>query len=423
MSEWIVSNWNKRQQQRQEQQGVEEGEEGNRSSHVHNNAPRPSTHHVLVPPKSNYEVAELTWENGQLAMHGLGGLLPTTPTKPTGGRSGDTLESIVHQATYHKQNPSVVPQHDPTPADISSTGASCVGKWTEISACARTAPILVGKQMRSKSEQYGKNFSSSIIQEEPTDRSACASPSATFCKDNDATMATWASFESPPSLTTKTTDEDSACQDRSENLDEERETKCETVRSLSTRRSRAAANHNQSERRRRDRINQKMKALQRLVPNSSKTDKASMLDEVIEYLKQLQAQVHMMSSARNMPQMMMPLAMQQHIQMSLLARMGMGVGLGGLIHPPPVASVAPTFVPPPFMMPPMIPTRAQAPPTPDATVSNNSVPFPDPYCTFLAQQSMNMDLYNKMAALYRQQVNQTTQPTSSPLPSSHVQGG
>ncbi|KAK9060905.1 hypothetical protein SSX86_018085 [Deinandra increscens subsp. villosa] len=43
--------------------------------------------------------------------------------------------------------------------------------------------------------------------------------------------------------------------------------------------------------RRRSRINEKLKALQTLVPNSNKTDKASMLDEAIEYLKQLQLKV------------------------------------------------------------------------------------------------------------------------------------
>ncbi|MFS7992288.1 putative transcription factor bHLH family [Helianthus anomalus] len=34
-----------------------------------------------------------------------------------------------------------------------------------------------------------------------------------------------------------------------------------------------------------------LKALQTLVPNSNKIDKASMLDETIEYLKQLQLKV------------------------------------------------------------------------------------------------------------------------------------
>ncbi|KAG0448904.1 hypothetical protein HPP92_027590 [Vanilla planifolia] len=44
----------------------------------------------------------------------------------------------------------------------------------------------------------------------------------------------------------------------------------------------------------RDRINEKMKALQDLIPHCTKSDKASMLDETIEYLKSLQQQVQMM---------------------------------------------------------------------------------------------------------------------------------
>ncbi|XP_056163842.1 transcription factor SPATULA-like [Syzygium oleosum] len=63
----------------------------------------------------------------------------------------------------------------------------------------------------------------------------------------------------------------------------------------SSKRSRTAEVHNLSEKRRRSRINEKMKALQSLIPNSNKTDKASMLDEAIEYLKQLQLQVQMLS--------------------------------------------------------------------------------------------------------------------------------
>lgn len=129
-----------------------------------------------------------------------------------------------------------------------------------------------------------------------------------------------------------------------------------------------------------------------------------MLDEVIEYLKQLQAQIQMMSSAINMPQMMMPLGMQQHLQMSLLARMGMGVGLSmgagmldianmarsmpqtlpPLIHPPSLAAPPPTFVSPPFVVPPLIPTHAPAPAKLDPD-NNASLPLPDPYCAFLTQ--------------------------------------
>ncbi|RZB42561.1 transcription factor PIF1-like [Glycine soja] len=61
--------------------------------------------------------------------------------------------------------------------------------------------------------------------------------------------------------------------------------------STSTKISHAAEVHNLSERRRRDRINEKMKALQELIPPCSKSGKALMLDEPIEYLKSLQLQV------------------------------------------------------------------------------------------------------------------------------------
>ncbi|GFS35539.1 basic helix-loop-helix (bHLH) DNA-binding superfamily protein [Actinidia rufa] len=56
--------------------------------------------------------------------------------------------------------------------------------------------------------------------------------------------------------------------------------------------------------------------------------KVSMLDEVIEHLKQLQAQVVMMSRTMNMSYMMLPMALQQHLQLSLMTSMGMGMRMG-----------------------------------------------------------------------------------------------
>lgn len=56
-------------------------------------------------------------------------------------------------------------------------------------------------------------------------------------------------------------------------------------------RSRPAQVHNLSEKRRRGRINEKMRELQELIPHCNKLDKASMLDEAIEYLKSLQLQL------------------------------------------------------------------------------------------------------------------------------------
>ncbi|GLJ22567.1 hypothetical protein SUGI_0424790 [Cryptomeria japonica] len=52
--------------------------------------------------------------------------------------------------------------------------------------------------------------------------------------------------------------------------------------------------------RRRNRIDEKFKVLQLLIPNSHKIDKACIIEEAIEYVKQLQLQVQMLSSPNKM---------------------------------------------------------------------------------------------------------------------------
>lgn len=172
---------------------------------------------------SNYEVAaDLTWGNGQLSMHGLGGIIPTTPTKPTWGRSNDTLESIVHQAaiTCHNNNNNkeitlqLHGQNSPA-ANRSSMVSSSGTKCSESPGQVPVMPGPLKKRTRADSDQCGRNFSS--MQEGRGDRSACASASATCFRENDTTMMTWASYESLKSLKTKTTDEDSASHGRSVN--------------------------------------------------------------------------------------------------------------------------------------------------------------------------------------------------------------
>ncbi|EFJ16455.1 hypothetical protein SELMODRAFT_422025 [Selaginella moellendorffii] len=64
------------------------------------------------------------------------------------------------------------------------------------------------------------------------------------------------------------------------------------------RRGQATDPHSIAERLRRERIAERMKSLQELVPNSNKTDKASMLDEIIDYVKFLQLQVKVLSMSR-----------------------------------------------------------------------------------------------------------------------------
>ncbi|KAM7475663.1 hypothetical protein LguiB_022906 [Lonicera macranthoides] len=371
MSECRVSNWKLRYHSQEQDVREEEEEEGiHISSHL-NNQYNPT----YVLPLSNYEVAELTWEKGQLALHGLGGVPPTVSKKanPTWGRAPDTLESIVHQATHQTQNPNIA-QNDQNLTNMKTFVSSSRGKCGESPCHVQMDHSFAKKRTRSEPKQCGRNFSSS-----PRGESLGCNAGAGADVDASASKSV-------------------------ENQDEEGKTRGEIVRSHSTRRSRSATVHNQSERRRRDRINQKMKTLQKLVPNSNKTDKASMLDEVIVYLKQLKAQVQMMSIG-NMPQLMMPLAMQQQqqLQMSLLARMGMGV----------VPAPTPAFGPPPFVVPHIIPTHNPSQSSPPQAAFNN------PYSTFLSQ-TMNVDLYNKMAAVYLQQVNQETQTTSGPSQSNHV---
>ncbi|KAJ8750943.1 hypothetical protein K2173_016124 [Erythroxylum novogranatense] len=64
------------------------------------------------------------------------------------------------------------------------------------------------------------------------------------------------------------------------------------------RRGQATDPHSIAERLRREKIAERMRDLQELVPHSVKLDKASMLDEIIEYVKFLQLQVKVLSMSR-----------------------------------------------------------------------------------------------------------------------------
>ncbi|XP_045810492.1 transcription factor PIF1-like isoform X3 [Trifolium pratense] len=217
----------------------------------------------------------------------------------------------------------------------------------------------------------------------------------------------------------------------------------------STKRSRAAEVHNLSERKRRDRINEKMKALQELIPQCNKSDKASMLDEAIEYLKSLQLQVQMMSMGCGMVPMMFP-GIQQ-----FMPTMGMGVGMGlgmemGMnrpvmpfpnmlaSYPLPAATVAAQFGPrfgmPPFHMPhvPAAPdlTRMQAENQSDNPLNSigtlppdqSRIPNPnstDPYQQYLGPHQVQQ----LMQAMNQQNVNRPGTSGNQDNPQKHHQSG
>ncbi|KAK1551314.1 hypothetical protein Q3G72_033786 [Acer saccharum] len=98
------------------------------------------------------------------------------------------------------------------------------------------------------------------------------------------------------------------------------------------RRGQATDPHSIAERLRREKIAERMKNLQELVPNSNKTDKASMLDEIIDYVKFLQLQVKVLSMSRlGAAGAVLPLITEAQTEgsngLSLSAQAGQGVDI------------------------------------------------------------------------------------------------
>ncbi|CAI0425140.1 unnamed protein product [Linum tenue] len=83
-----------------------------------------------------------------------------------------------------------------------------------------------------------------------------------------------------------------------------------------TRASRGAATDPQSlyARKRRERINERLKVLQTLVPNGTKVDISTMLEEAVQYVKFLQLQIKLLSS-------------DDHWMYAPIAYNGMNIGL------------------------------------------------------------------------------------------------
>ncbi|XP_015079221.1 transcription factor PIF1-like isoform X1 [Solanum pennellii] len=190
--------------------------------------------------------------------------------------------------------------------------------------------------------------------------------------------------------------------------------------STSAKKSRAAEVHNLSERKRRDRINEKMKALQELIPRCNKSDKASMLDEAIEYLKSLQLQVQMMATGCSMVPMMYPGIPQYMPTMGMNMSMGMDMKMGRnrpIISYPPLmpgtamqnaaaaAQMAPQYPLPAYHLPPFPapdPSRIPVANHPDHPRLNSHVGhnisqprlpnFSDPYYQYFGLQQAQLML-------------------------------
>ncbi|GAA0152679.1 DNA-binding transcription factor [Lithospermum erythrorhizon] len=345
------------------------------------------------------------WENGQPSELEFGEMSRSTLSgfnnnnmTTTATSCDDTLEYIVDQATknngYHHQNNII--------------GSRRYGELVQNEPLDEEL-LMMKKRLKSSSLSLsepgdGKYLSCLIEKNNNLEHDHCKEVEVGSTCDTTTTTTTMI-MESTRSVKTK--EEDSTtCHPASENQDEENQTKERTVRSHQTRSSRAAATHKQSERKRRDRINQKMKALQKLVPNACKTDKASMLDEVIEYMKQLKAQLNLMMSSRSVHDhqsmlmrmmMMMPsLGMHQQLQMSsLLASMATSTNNSTPHHHHHHHQSFIPFIHPNIMTPREAPPAVAPPPTIDTWRANlaaamaNSLPQNEYYHRFLAQVSLH----------------------------------
>lgn len=324
----------------------------------HNNVNIPTPTKTPLPiPNSNFiphEVPMFGYQ-GQVACIQIQGQPRTVTSGASGGAAG-TLESIVNNN-----------QHNLVTMDA-------------LVPCFMQTPQAVVARVPST-----RDFSSST-------RDWSVSATDTCPRDLSAAAFNSASTTSAKQCTGTTANDD---RDSISNLRSQSEARNEDYKrrrvdrsSESNKRIKASAVHNQSERRRRDKINQRMKALQKLVPNSSKTDKASMLDEVIQYMKQLQAHVEMMNWMKMYSSMMLPtITMQQQLKMSMMmAHMCIGMGMNkDMIMNMNNMNMNIPVIPPLLHPTPFLSMRDQLQGAQD--------------------KSVNMEAYSGMAALYHQMYN------------------
>ncbi|RDX68398.1 Transcription factor UNE10, partial [Mucuna pruriens] len=337
----------------------------------HNNKNNNSTKTPLLPipnpmaievPMLGCQVGELPYKKGQPSTHEgtAGSSNLATWDKP---RASGTLESVVNQRVGVTMD-ALVPSLKHGVFKVQESGGT-------LGAC------MPGCSARVPRASITHDFSVS-------GSDSCRDLSVPF---NSASLPSPENTTTSGKQCTRTTanDDRDSISHRSEARNEDYKTTRVDRSSESNKRIKASAVHNQSERRRRDKINERMKALQKLVPNSSKTDKASMLDEVIQYMKNLQAQLVMMNWMKMYSSMMLPITMQQQLKMSMMMTqmciaMGMNKDMVMNMNIPTIPPVLHPTVPTPFM--------------PVASCGDGLQGAP--------AKSVTMDAYSKMAALYQQ---------------------
>ncbi|KAK9689185.1 hypothetical protein RND81_09G041800 [Saponaria officinalis] len=177
--------------------------------------------------------------------------------------------------------------------------------------------------------------------------------------------------------------------------------------SSAAQRNRAAEVHNLSERRCQDKINEKMRALQQLIPHCNKSEEISLLDEAIKYTKSLQTQLQFGFQMMSMGYGMVS-SIYHGMQPQYMPPMGIGIMPPYMPAIPIPALPSPTVptITGPIVMPPLAP-RLPAMPSPLSSIQlsnpanfdgNSYLQIPvgmpqipdmvDPYQQFLIYQQM-----------------------------------
>ncbi|XP_047940878.1 transcription factor PHYTOCHROME INTERACTING FACTOR-LIKE 13-like [Salvia hispanica] len=238
--------------------------------------------------------------------------LDESSKKPDGEREfkfGESSE-VIHQGFA----PSLPPPPPRFEEGVAGKSVECSGMTVGSSHCASNQVVNEVDMSWASSRGAGRGKNEGVEREVP-------GQARTSCSGGSGSGSLWKTS----SLSNETNRHKRKSRDMEESECPSDATESESAagnkaKNGTARRSRVAEVHNMSERRRRDRINEKMKALQELIPHANKSDKASMLDEAIEYMKALQLQIQLMWMGRGMAPMMLP-GMQHY-----MSRVGMGVG-------------------------------------------------------------------------------------------------
>ncbi|WCJ22588.1 Transcription factor PIL1 [Euphorbia peplus] len=292
----------------------------------------------INPLMASDEVAEIVCENGQIFMRG----------RSTNHMFQSKKAQIQQSFSKQSQNNSVLLEDKSRSmkrlrggADVSPSEWFTTSLVSHRNFCRHELP-----DYQSEAPRHTNGSFSGRSVEEVAPSSSEYSLGTSINDDH-----TWYSLERIDEESETTTS------DNEEEEEQEEEEEEQQVRNPKRRRTYSEI-HNLSEKKRRDKINKKMQTLQALIPNSDKVDKATMLENAIDYLKSLQLQLQLMTVMGSRVCMM--------AGMGLGMRMPIGVGFCPTPFPnaPMLGLSTPSMLPIPALFDPLTATPRTTLPIP-----------------------------------------------------------